>query len=189
MATMLAERIVSKLIASSAVKEADRELYVYGFFLLITRFFFFLISIAFGFFWKIPCESVIFYIVFFLLRSYAGGIHMKTEMACTAWTTLAFGVVIASIRIIEQSDWIIMPLLILSNLSVFLFSPLGSEEKPLDNDEHRRYRKICCRYLLVFNMVIIVSLILACPALYSPVLCGMGLESMLLCIGKMCNYV
>lgn len=61
MATVLAERIVSKLIASSAVKEADRELYVYGFFLLITRSFFFLVAVAFGSILGIPCESVIFY--------------------------------------------------------------------------------------------------------------------------------
>ena len=65
MATAIAERIVGKLIAASAVEEVDRELYVYGFFLLITRFYFFLVTIAFGCFLKIPCESVIFYIVFF----------------------------------------------------------------------------------------------------------------------------
>ena len=44
MATAIAERIVGKLIAASAVEEVDRELYIYGFFLLITRFYFFLVS-------------------------------------------------------------------------------------------------------------------------------------------------
>ena len=46
MATTLAERIVRKLIAVSVVEEGDRELYIYGFFLLITRFYFFLANIG-----------------------------------------------------------------------------------------------------------------------------------------------
>ena len=104
MATAIAERIVGKLIATSVVEEVDRELYVYGFFLLITRFFFFLVTFAFGGLLGIPLESVIFYIVFILLRSYAGGVHAKTEMACTLWTTLALGVTVATIKALAVSN-------------------------------------------------------------------------------------
>ena len=102
MATTLAECIVENLIAAAVVEKVDRELYVYGFFLLITRFFFFLVTIAFGCLLGIPFESVIFYIVFILLRSYAGGVHAKTEMACTAWTTLAIGMTITAIKILPN---------------------------------------------------------------------------------------
>ena len=40
MGTWIAEQITCKLIASSVIEEGDGELYCYGFFLLITRFFF-----------------------------------------------------------------------------------------------------------------------------------------------------
>ncbi len=189
MATVLAERIVSKLIASSAVKEADRELYVYGFFLLITRSFFFLVAVAFGSILGIPCESVIFYIVFILLRSYAGGVHAKTEMACTLWTTLAIGVAVATIKELETSNGEVLLLLIMSNLSFLLFCPLGTTEKPLKVDEMKKYRKICCLLLLICDVVAITSNCLVFPTLYYSVTCGICLEATLLSIGKLCNVL
>lgn len=187
MATAIAERIVGNLIAASIVEEDDKALYIYGFFLLITHFFFFLIAVAFGCSMKIPLEGVIFYFVFVLLRSYAGGAHAKTETACTMWTTLAIGASIAAVKVIENSVRIVFPLLFLSNFCIFLFSPLESKEKPLDNNDRRNFRKICCGQLLACNIVIFASLKLSCPALYGPVICGMSLEAVLLCIGKMCN--
>lgn len=185
MATNLAERIVRKLIAVSVVEEGDRELYIYGFFLLITRFYFFLVTIAFGFFLRIPWESVIFYIVFILLRSYAGGVHAKTETSCTGWTTLAMGIAVAAIKTLEASNGKALPLLFFGNLCLLLFTPLDSRERPLDAEEKRRYRKICLWLLLTCDATVAVAYYLKLPMLYYPVICGMCLEAILLSIGKM----
>ena len=188
MATKLAEYIVRKLIAVSVVEEGDRELYVYGFFLLITRFFFFLVTVAFGVFLKIPCESVIFYIVFILLRSYAGGVHAKTEMACTVWTALAMGISVALIKVVEDVSMNIVPLLLVGDLCLYLFSPLDSREKPLDASEQRRYKKVCYCLLAIYNAVIIVSDLGNCLFLYYPVVCSILLEAVLLIVGKYGYY-
>ena len=185
MATVLANHIVRKLIAASAVEEVDRELYIYGFFLLITRFFFFLVTVAFGFFLRIPCESVIFYTVFILLRSYAGGVHAKTEMACTVWTTLAMGTATAFIKILEYTNTKVPVCFLLCNICILTFSPLDSGEKPLDIEDRRRYQKICVLLLLIFDMVALVANYLAFPVLYYPVICGICLEAVLLSIGKL----
>ena len=184
MATKLAERIVRKLIAASAVEEVDRELYVYGFFLLITRFFFFLVTVAFGVFLKIPCESVIFYIVFILLRSYAGGVHAKTEMACTVWTMVAMGMATVFIKVLEASTAKIPLCVLFFNICLLVLSPLDSGEKPLDAEEKHRYRKICLILVFICDVVAAAASMLATPMLYYPVVCGMGVEAILLGIGK-----
>jgi accessory gene regulator B len=187
MATAIAERIVGKLIAASAVEEVDRELYIYGFFLLITRFFFFLVTVVFGFSLRIPCESVIFYIVFILLRSYAGGIHAKTEMACTIWTTLAMGTATVTIKVLKASSAKLPLCFLLCNVCLLAFSPLGNRGKPLDASERCRYRKVCIGLIVAFDMVAIIANFIVIPTFYYPVICGMCLEAILLCIGKMCN--
>lgn len=184
MTTVLAECIVSKLIASSAVEEADRELYVYGFFLLITRFFFFLVAVVFGFILGILCESVIFFIVFILLRSYAGGVHAKTERACILWTTLALGIAVATIKALTVSNEKAFPLLASSNLCIGIFSPMDSMEKPLDTGEKMKYRAITHGLLLICDVVILVAAIRWCPELYYSITCGLFLEATLLSIGK-----
>ena len=78
MATRIAAYITNKMLASSVIEEGDSELYCYGFFLLITRFFFFLVTAITGFLSGLLFESIAFYGVFMLLRSYAGGVHAKT---------------------------------------------------------------------------------------------------------------
>lgn len=188
MATRLAERIVENLIAASVVEEVDRELYVYGFFLLITRFFFFLVTVIFGCLLGIPLESVIFYIVFILLRSYAGGVHAKTEMACMVWTALAMGISVALIKVVEDVSMNIVPLLLVGDLCLYLFSPLDSREKPLDASEQRRYKKVCYCLLAIYNAVIIVSDLGNCLFLYYPVVCSILLEAVLLIVGKYGYY-
>lgn len=184
MATNLAERIVRKLIAVSVVEEGDRELYIYGFFLLITRFYFFLVTIAFGCFLRIPCESVIFYIVFMLLRSYAGGVHARTELACTVWTTVAMGMATVIIKALEGLNAKIPLCVLLCNICLLVLSPLDSREKPLDVGEKRRYRKICVALVFTCDAMTVAARMLAMPILYYPVVCGMGVEVVLLVIGE-----
>ena len=184
MATKFAERIVRKLIAVSAVEEVDRELYVYGFFLLISHIFFFLITVAFGCFLRISCESVIFYIVFMLLRSYAGGVHARTEMACTVWTMVAMGMATVFIKVLEASTVKIPLCVLFFNICLLVLSPLDSGEKPLDAEEKHRYRKICLILVFICDVVAAAASMLATPMLYYPVVCGMGVEVVLLVIGK-----
>ena len=184
MATKLAEHIVQKLIAVSVVEEGDRELYIYGFFLLITRFYFFLVTIAFGCFLRIPCESVIFYIVFILLRSYAGGVHARTEMACTVWTTLTIGIAMVAIKMMEVLNGPILIFAVFSDLCILIHSPLDSEAKCLDANERRKFRRICYWLLFICNAVIIGAFFIALPVLYYSVVCGMFTEAILLGIGK-----
>lgn len=184
MATKLAERIVRKLIAVSVVEEGDRELYIYGFFLLITRFFFFLVTVVFGFSLKIPYESVVFYIVFILMRSYAGGVHAKTEMACTVWTTVAMGSAVVIIKILEVLNRKTLLILIFSDLCILRITPLDTNEKPLTEQDKRRYRKICYVMVATCNLIIIAGSVLSIPLLCYPVVCSMLLEAILLVIGK-----
>ena len=184
MATALAESIVKWLIATSVVEEGDRELYVYGFFLLITRFFFFLVTVVLGFFLGIPCESVIFYTVFFLLRSYAGGVHARTERACTVWTTFAMSCAVIAIKMVSALNAEVPLIFIFSNLCIYILSPLDSKGKPLNADEKRRYRKICLGILFICDIVVLSANCLKLPKLYIPVICSISLEACLLGVGQ-----
>ena len=60
MATRIAAYITNKMLASSVIEEGDSELYCYGFFLLITRFFFFLVTAITGFLSGLLFESIAF---------------------------------------------------------------------------------------------------------------------------------
>lgn len=139
MATRIAEYITNKMLVSSVIEEVDRELYCYGFFLLISCTFFFLVTLVVGLLAGAPCESVIFFISFMFLRSYAGGIHANTETACVVLTTLALTVSVFGIKVMNQMNYSEIPFLMLGSgdLCILLFSPLDTKDKPLEKLEKK----------------------------------------------------
>ena len=65
---------------------------------------------------------------------------------------------------------------------------VGVHEKPLDEEDRRKYRRISYSLLIVCDAITIAAAILTVPALYYPITCGMFLEAVLLSVGKICNH-
>lgn len=184
MVSRIAEHITQKLVASEFIEENDRDLYIYGFFLLISRLFFFLITIIAGFLMRIPTESIVFYIVFMFLRTYAGGVHAKTEARCTILTTLALSASVMCIRILSQvqSRSCAILLLISSCLCILLFCPLDTKEKPLDTIEKNKYRSRCYLIVLLCVAGAVFANILKLDTFYCSIVIGVFLEGILLLV-------
>lgn len=190
MGTWIAEQITCKLIASSVIEEGDRELYSYGFFLLISKIFFFFVAVIAGLLTDTTVESIIFYAVFMLLRTYAGGIHARTEMSCTVLTTLAL---IASVLVIKQlemhtSGAISLLMFGIGSLCILVFSPLDTDGKPLDKHEKRQYKTVCITILIIYVIVALIAWIHCIKNIFYPICCGICLESILLMLGKICDH-
>lgn len=190
MGTWIAEQITCKLIASSVIEEGDRELYSYGFFLLISKIFFFFVAVIAGLLTDTTVESIIFYVVFMLLRTYAGGIHARTEMSCTVLTTLAL---IASVLVIKQleihtSGAISLLMFGIGSLCILVFSPLDTDGKPLDKHEKRQYKTVCIAILIIYVIVALITWIHCIKNIFYPICCGICLESLLLMLGKICDH-
>lgn len=137
MAGWIAKRITQILVASAVVKEDDTELYIYGFFMLVSRILFLFVTVVTGFLTGILPESILFYVVFTLLRTYAGGVHAKTETACTIFTTFAIVVSVLLIRLLEifAAGTVSFLILGIGSLYILAFSPLDTAEKPLKEQD------------------------------------------------------
>lgn len=143
MITALGDRLASALVLVGAVPECEQELYSYGFFLLLSRGLFLLVTVSFGVMWGVPWESIAFYGLFTLLQSYAGGIHASRESTCLFWTTAAM---LFSTGLIQ---WLKAPgreaaalgLLLVGSIGVTLLSPLESPGKPLTPEDWSLYRQ------------------------------------------------
>lgn len=186
MASWLANRITEKLIAAAVIEDDDRELYIYGFFLLISKTVFLVVTMLVGYFMGVWLESVILYFSFLFLRAYAGGIHAKTEAKCTVLTTIALLLSILTIRQFEMQKSEILPFFMLGFgvLSVWLFSPLDTKEKPLNQEEKSKYKKISIFITLIYIIVVIIAKLTLLYLLVYAVSCGVFLESILLISGK-----
>lgn len=186
MITKLASNITEALCALAVIEDEDRELYIYGFFVLLSHGFFFVISAIFGILFGTLWESIVFYIIFSILRRYAGGFHASRESTCTLCTTIALFMSSAGISILEKAGGVVLPLLmiVLGTVVISLLSPLDSEEKPLTQNECQYYRR---KSLVTVWAIIVIALgavaVNMLGLLCTVALC-MVLESFLLVMGK-----
>ena len=185
MISKIAQKIVDALCVASVVDEEDKELYTYGFFVLVSRIFFFVITIIWGIAFGILWESILFYFVFTVIRSYAGGVHASKESSCTLYTSLAMLISTMVIKMFLYMKITIVPaiILLIGYVLIVIFSPLDTNEKPLDDNERRKYKKITCLLVTVVLAGVAVFCIMGRNNIVHICAVAVGLESTLLLIG------
>lgn len=186
----LSIKLTNKLISKGSITENKRELYIYGFFMLISHLMYLVLTIILGLIFKCFLESVIFYIAFQFIRRYAGGFHAKTEATCEILSSLSIFCCIGVIRISKICD-IKIALLCLSLLfaiSIFIFCPLDTPEKPLTDKEHKHFRKISLMILLCILIAIILSYKFKTEYIFVPCCMSLILEGILINTAKMQKY-
>ena len=175
-----------KLLSNGTINDEDKELYIYGLFMLLSQLMFFVITCIFGLILKCILESIIFYIAFQFIRKYAGGYHASTETRCEISTTLSILACIVLIRLSKTYDFQIalVTITVISAISIFCLCPLDTPEKPLSDKEFRYFRKISWLILFVIITVRTVSYIFNLSIIIVPCCLSLILESILLALGK-----
>lgn len=186
MINKISSKIVEILIKHSLVENEDKELYLYGFFILLSQILYFIIVITIGILFNVIFESIIFYITFQFIRRYAGGYHAKTETRCEIFSTLSILACIVVIKLSKTYDFqtVLLLITILSAVCIFIFCPLDTPEKPLSEKEFKYFRKISWIILLVISIAIIVSYFFKFNLLFAPCCISLIFESILLVAGK-----
>lgn len=182
MITALGDRLAHALVLTGAVPEGEQELYSYGFFLLLSKGLFLVVTAVFGTMWGVLWESIAFHTLFALLRGYAGGIHASKESTCLFWTTAAMLFSTGLIR------WLTVPgrgaaalgLLLAGLAGIALFSPLDTPEKPLDPEYRKSYRRRSLTVALGAAGISLVSAALGWLAPLTIAAPALALEALLL---------
>ncbi len=182
----LSARLTDKLLSKGSITEDERELYIYGLFMLISQLLYLVLACIFGLLFQCFIESIAFYVAFQVIRRYAGGYHAATETRCEILSTLS---IIASIGIIKLSKiydfkTILLFITLVSVVLIFFLCPLDTPEKPLSEKEFKYFRKISWIILLVISSIIIVSYFFKFNILFTPCCVSLILESILLVAEK-----
>lgn len=188
MISKLSKRIVRMLYAESMLEIEDVELYEYGFYVIFTYLLFFCFSAICGLILGVPLEAVLFYVAFSSIRTYAGGIHAKTETACMGLTAVAIVLSVCAIRIfsVHSHERIIGCMLLFGTVTVMTLAPLDSPEKPLESNEKKQYR--CISTLILIGLVAATGLaaIFKLRWIGNGIAVGLTLEGILLTVGRIC---
>lgn len=182
----LSVRLTKILLDKGSITEDERDLYIYGFFMLLSQLVYFILACIFGLLFQCFFKSVIFYIAFQFIRRYAGGYHAATETRCEILSSLSILGSMGIVKLSESYDFQLALLLItlVSAVCIFVLCPHDTPEKPLTKKEFQYFRKISRIILLVIFFVVIISYFLKVNILFAPCCMSLILESILLFAGK-----
>lgn len=181
----LAEKIVRRLCDRQIISKENEELYKYGFNIGLTILINLLSSVLVGVFFGMIFESMIFLMGYIPLRSYAGGYHARTPLRCYFISIFIMILILAFFSYVSLVSLYKMLLFIGVTVCIIL-SPVEDENKPLDDDEVRIYRKRL--YIVLANEVcvwILLSFVQQRVGRIIPLI--IFTESAMLIIGKIKN--
>lgn len=182
----LAKQMTVVLIRHQQIDKDDAALYEYGFFILLSTLVFLGISCLTGLLCGVFWQSVLFFIAFQFVRRYAGGYHAKTELRCQFFSTAAIVISILLIKLFQQYEMVSLwaVLVLLGTAFIALLSPLDTPAKPLSENERKYYKKKTVLILSVSDIAFAISAVLQWDFLYLPIAVAIGLETILLALGK-----
>lgn len=181
-------------IASKAVEYIDRkgylenennEVIVYGLFSVLSKLFYAILCITIGFAFQIGIESIVFYVSFLFIKKYSGGFHCSTEGRC---------IVVSSLSIIFSLTLIKLLISFQTNIHIMIFfaficviyiatkSPVVAKEKPLNEDEMKKYKKYAVVRIFIIMTILIILIVLSYMNFAVPIFVSIILECIFLFI-------
>lgn len=157
MITSLANVIADFFVNNNAIGSKEREIYVYGSEAIFSALVNMIIVILSGLIMHEIRNALIFYAVFLVMRKYCGGYHAKTHLRCNLIFILNILVVLLLIKnasIISVSFYVTA--IIISNILIFWLAPIANENKPLENSEIEKYRKISKIFCSIFTVITVL---------------------------------
>ena len=187
MISKLSAHLTKRLLSNGTITEEDKDLYIYGLFMLLSQLMYFIIACIFGLILGCIVESIIFYIAFQFIRRYAGGYHASTETRCEIMSTLSILACIVVIKLSKIYNFQTALLIIsaVSAVCIFILCPLDTPEKPLSEKEFKHFRKISWIILFVIIIAVAVSYIFNLKFFTASCCLSLILESILISAGKM----
>ncbi|WP_291565085.1 MULTISPECIES: accessory gene regulator ArgB-like protein [unclassified Clostridium] len=143
MVNRISSKICTSLIQNKIINEDDLEVYMYGLTMLLITIGELIGLILLGVLFNWLKEMIVFTVIFFFMRLQAGGYHASTPLGCF----LSFAILSnVSIFLFKNIGLIRNPIILIGMLLIALIifiklAPKDTENKPLDEDEKRIYRK------------------------------------------------
>ena len=183
--------MTNSLVDNGVIPESEFEAHFLGFEMGFAIAANIMTTLAVGFAFRMPLESLLFLVAFIPLRSYAGGYHASTHLRCYAFSVFAIIAVLGSLRFIVSvyNTGVFIGIGILFTMILFFLAPVQHPNRSLGENEVRTFRR-CARIILCIEMLALaVFLALGWGVAASVLLCTLLLVCASACAGAVQNYL
>lgn len=157
----LANYIATIFVKKGWGSSEKHEIYRYGCEVIFSALMSISIVFICGFIFHKIWQSILFYVIFLLLRRYCGGYHADTYLICNIVFTIIMVISLLGITFYKHFSPIILSgISILTFIIVFQYSPIVHKNKKLRGEEVVLYRKVSLLLsALALGTVIIMTMV------------------------------
>ncbi|MED9968152.1 MAG: accessory gene regulator B family protein [Blautia sp.] len=143
------DTVVNWMVRYNVINKEDKELYEYALHSLILLVSPLILAAGIGFFVGSVKHGAILVLPFIVLRKFSGGYHAKNLYTCISESVvLLFLCITLSMHV--ECDWGLVTATIIASVSLIVFSPIDNENRRLDMDERKIYKKITAFCVMFF---------------------------------------
>ncbi len=151
---ILNKKITQILLNNKVVTSDDREIYEYGFELLLSTILGYILVITTSLILGMGVEGIVFLVVFVLIRNYTGGYHANTHFKCNSLLVITVLSVLLLSRLKIGILYLIL-MYIVYFLTIFIYAPVEHENKPLNDKKKKKYKLVSISISIIISIVII----------------------------------
>ncbi|PXV89424.1 accessory gene regulator B [Lachnotalea glycerini] len=177
------EYIIDKLILYKVIPQEEADVYQFGLDCLSLKLLHCISYLLIAVCLKLLPELIIIACVLIPLRRNAGGYHARTRLGCYLFSCcFVFFILVVSAINMNQNVW--WSAFVLSNVIIFSLCPLDNENKKLDLNERKHFRKKALYILLSADFGSIILTMLHLYHVRNLVICGISAAALLLVLHK-----
>lgn len=156
MIEIYSSKLALLLIKNKAIQEEEKEVYEYGFGVLLAFILNVAIILSISLILGIFSQTVVFLMCYCPLRQYTGGYHASNYKKCLLVFIFAYLVTIFSVELLVQNDFsfVIFIGATISCIIISIMGPVESENNKLDENQLQKYRKITRNLAIAILLVL-----------------------------------
>lgn len=144
--------IASYLASKNAIRKEDINIYQYGLQVGMETCFSIICGIVIAILCSMEMETVVFLIVFFMLRSYAGGLHLNTYLGCLVCSCMSQLGLLLLVRYVNVNRSVSVAMIVCSFIYIRCLSPVQDVNRPLSREEKELFGKKLMRTLVAIGL-------------------------------------
>ena len=153
----ISDKIATGLVESGTINAEDKEIYKFGLKYIANIFLNVATTLIIGFIFGMVWQSILFMVSYIPLRSYAGGYHARTPLRCYVFSIILTACVLMGMKYLPYNNILLWVMAFVSGTLIFIFAPVGDENKPLDEMEMKVFKRRA-RIILFVEMGLICLL-------------------------------
>ncbi len=179
----LSKKISALLVANNIVQIDQQDAYIYGLEIFLQQVVFFFIIFILALITRTILLSFIFVVVYKVLRQYTGGFHCKTSGKCLIVSVLTYIPLIFLYYFNNPLvDIIVGIVALISSFVIFVFAPVESENKSLDQNEKRKYHIFSILITIITIIVMSSSFLLEIKSVFYAVSWSLSADAVFISI-------